>query len=113
MDANFNPYDVDPEVGFTPDPPIRPSGPPVYANSLAQKSPAPESPEYTGPPLEFLPTPPIEHHTPSETRNMTPTEKERADAIPTSGLQDDPKITYSLLCHLRNDRLITVAQLYA
>jgi hypothetical protein len=58
MDAKFNPCDVDAEFEFTPDPPIRLSGPPAYANSLAQKSPAPDSPEYTGPPLEFLPTPP-------------------------------------------------------
>jgi hypothetical protein len=93
MDAKFNPYDVGADVEFTPDPPIRPSGPPAYANSLAQKSPAPESPEYTGPPLEFPPTPPMAHPTPLETRNMTPTEKERADAISTSGLHDDPMIT--------------------
>jgi hypothetical protein len=57
MDANFNPYDVDAEAEFTADPPIRLSGPPAYANSLVTKSPAPESPEYTGPPLEFPPTP--------------------------------------------------------
>jgi hypothetical protein len=44
---------------------------------------------------------------------MNPTEKERADAIPTSGLHDDPMITYSLLRYLHNDRLITVVQLYA
>jgi hypothetical protein len=44
---------------------------------------------------------------------MTPTEKERADAIPTSGLHVDPMITYSLLRHFLNDRLITVVQLYA
>jgi hypothetical protein len=75
MDANFNPYDVDSEVELTPDPPTRLSGPPTYVNSLAQKSPAPASPEYAGPPLEFLPTPPIAHTTPLETRNMTPTEK--------------------------------------
>jgi hypothetical protein len=44
---------------------------------------------------------------------MTPTEKERADAIPSSVIHDDSMITYSLLCHLRNDRFITVVQLYA
>jgi hypothetical protein len=113
MNANLNPYDVDAEVEFTPDPPIRLSGPPAYANSLAQKSPAPESTEYTGPPLEFSPTPPMAHPTPLETRKLTPTEKERADAIHTSGLHDDPMIAYSLLRHLRNYRLITVDQLYA
>jgi hypothetical protein len=113
MDANFNPYDVDAEAEFTPDPPIRLSGPPAYANPLVPKSPAPESPEYTGPPLELPPTPPMAHPTPLETRNMTPTEKERADGIPTPGLHDDPMIIYSLLRHFRNDRLITVVKLYA
>jgi hypothetical protein len=113
MDANFKPYDVDAEAEFTPDLPIRLSGPPAYANSLVPKPPAPESPDYTATPLEFPPTPPMAHPTPLETRNMTPTEKERADGIPTSGFHDDPMINYSLLRRLRNDRLITVVQLYA
>jgi hypothetical protein len=56
MNANFNPYDVDAEAEFTPDPQIRLSGPNAFANSLAPKSPAPESPEDTGPTLEFPPT---------------------------------------------------------
>jgi hypothetical protein len=59
MDANVHPDDVDAEAGFTPDLQIWLSGPNEHANSPEPKSSAPESPEYSGPTLEFPPTPPM------------------------------------------------------